>query len=153
MKKSQSKQLSKRQLAVIDDLFAGQLDEQAILDKYNVSRNLYNRWLTQDSFNAEFDRRITWAHRQSQILIARYASLAAAKLVELTDSDKEETARRACLDIINLPSQCVQKTEKPDDAEHIDNQQSQQLTPQTASRLLAALAETEQKITTDAENN
>ena len=29
--------------------------------------------------------------------------LAAAKLVKLTEGDKEETARKACLDIISLP--------------------------------------------------
>ncbi len=93
--------LTKRQLAVIDELFDGD-DEQAVLDKYKVSRRLYNKWLADDAFTGEFDRRIDAAFRQSAVLIARYAPLAAAKLVQLTESDKEETARKACLDIISM---------------------------------------------------
>ena len=99
---AQRKKLSKKQLAVMEDLFNGGLDEQAVLDKHKVSRNVYDRWLTDGLFVSEFDRRIMSAHRQSAALIARYAPLAAAKLVQLTESEKEETARKACLDIISL---------------------------------------------------
>ena len=96
------KQLNKRQLAVIDQLFKGELDEQAILDKYKVSHNLYKRWLANKNFTDEIDRRIESSLRQSALLIARYAPLAAAKLVQLTDSENQETARKACLDIISM---------------------------------------------------
>ncbi|MHC4309749.1 MAG: hypothetical protein ACYSSN_07375 [Planctomycetota bacterium] len=98
-----AKQLTKKQLAVIEDLFAGELDEQAILDKYKLSRKLYNQWRNDDSFAEQFDKRITDAYRQSDVLIARYAPVAAAKLIQLTESDKPETARKACLDIISMP--------------------------------------------------
>ncbi len=40
---AQRKKLSKKQLAVIDDLFSAELDEQAILEKQKVSINVYNR--------------------------------------------------------------------------------------------------------------
>jgi len=40
-----TRKLSSRQLAVIDEIFRGEVDEQSILDKYKVSRKLYNRWL------------------------------------------------------------------------------------------------------------
>ena len=98
------KELSKKQLAVIDDLFSGELDEQAVLEKHKVNRNIYNRWLADDLFVSEFDLKIMSAHRQSAVLIAKYAPLAATKLVQLTGSDKEETARKACMDIISLPA-------------------------------------------------
>jgi len=138
--------LTKRQLAVIEDMFDGD-DEQAVLDKHKVSRRLYNKWLADSDFVGEFDRRIDAAYRQSAVLIARYAPLAAAKLVQLTESDKEETARRACLDIISMQNTGgrIQETEyrrgmKDDGRGTMDDGRSE-LNDETASRLLSALAE------------
>jgi len=135
------KQLSKKQLAVMEDLFSGELDEQAVLDKHKVRRSVYNRWLADGDFVEEFDRRIASAHRQSAALIARYAPLAAAKLVQLTESENQETARKACLDIISLPKIAAQKTEQSDKAKKDGDKPAEQLSEATVSRLLAALAE------------
>ena len=137
-----AKQLTKRQLAIIEDLFSGELDEQAVLDKYNVSRNLYNKWQSDDNFAEQFDRRIANAYRQSLALIAKYAPLAAAKLIQLTESDKAETARKACLDIISMPILTAdRKTQPSSEPQSVDTLQSTSLTEQTASKLLAILAE------------
>lgn len=142
---AKGKQLSKKQLAVIEDLFAGELDEQQVLDKHKISRNVYNKWLGDERFADEFSLRIASAHRQGQLIIAKYASLAAAKLVELTASGKEETARKACLDIISPPTLAAKKTQAPTKAQqNASDEQARQLPPQTASRLLAALAEEKQ---------
>ena len=137
-------QLSKRQLAVIDDMFSGELDEQAVLAKHKVSRDVYDRWLADDSFAEQFDRRMASAHRQSELIIAKYAPLAAAKLVQLTESAKEETARKACLDIISLPKIGAKEAERPDKTKKDSEKQAEQLSEATVSRLLAALAEAEQ---------
>ena len=136
--------LSKKQLAVMEDLFSGELDEQAVLDKHKVRRSVYNRWLADGDFVEEFDRRIASAHRQSAALIARYAPLAAAKLVQLTESENQETARKACLDIIFLPRIAAPKTEQSDKAKKDGDNPDEQLSEATVSRLLAALAEAEQ---------
>ncbi len=141
---AQRKKLSEKQLAVIDDLFSAELDEQAILEKHKVSRNVYNRWLADGLFVSEFDRRIMSAHRQSAALIARYAPLAVAKLVQLTELDKEETARKACVDIISLPALLDKRIAPPSESQADETQPLQQMTEQTASRLLAALAQAEQ---------
>ncbi len=138
------KKLSKKQLAVIDDLFSGELDEQVVLQKHKVNRNVYNRWLANELFASEFDHRIMSAHRQSAVLIAKYAPLAAAKLVQLTESDKEETARKACMDIISLPALLDKKIVQPGELQTTETQLPQQLTEQAAGRLLAALAQAEQ---------
>jgi hypothetical protein len=141
------KRLKKRQLAVIDDMFSGELDEQAVLDKHKVSRNLYNRWLDDGLFVSEFDRRVISAHRQSSALIARYAPLAAAKLVQLTESEKEETARKACVDIISMPALLDKRMAYSNESQTSDpdvSSQTQQLSEATVSRLLAALAQEEQ---------
>ena len=129
--------LSKKQLAVIDEMFTGELDTDAILAKHNVTRRQYDKWLSDENFKSEFTHRIEWLNLQSQALIARYASLAAAKLVALTDSEKEETRRKACLDIISLPRLAAQKQTAPADS---DIEPVENLHPDTASRLLEALA-------------
>ncbi len=138
------KKLSKKQLAVIDDLFSGELDEQAVLEKHKVSRNVYNGWLANGLFSSEFDRRIMSAHRQSTALIAKYAPLAAAKLVQLTESEKVETARRACLDIISLQAILDKRIAESVESQKDGTQTLQQMTEQRASRLLAVLAQAEQ---------
>jgi len=130
-------QLSRKQLAVIDDLFACELDEQAILDKHKIKRATFNRWLADENFEAELVRRIKTTKLLSEVLIAKYSAVAAAKLVSLTESEKEETARKACLDIISLPNSKL--SEQPDSEEN----ETVTISDETASRLLAALAEDE----------
>lgn len=142
---AKKKKFNKRQLAVIDDLFGGEMDEQAILDKYKVSRNLYNKWLADENFAEQFDARIACAHRQSELIIAKYAPLAAAKLVRLTESENQETARKACLDIISLPKIGAKKTEQHDKATKNTDNPAGQISEETASKLLAALADAEQE--------
>lgn len=137
------KQLTKRQLAVIDDLFSGELDEQAALDKHKISRNIYNKWLANEQFSEQLRERITSSHRQSELIVARYAPLAAAKLVELTESQNPETARKACLDIMSLPPAATKKIQATSASERADEQEGQRLSDETVSRLLAVLAEQE----------
>ena len=133
-------QLTKKQLDVIEDLFAGELDEQAILDKYKLSRKIYNQWRNDDSFAEQFEKRITDSYRQSDVLIARYAPVAAAKLIQLTESDKPETARKACLDIISMPILTANRKAQPsEEPQSADTPLS--LNAETAGRLLAVLAE------------
>jgi hypothetical protein len=137
-----AKQLTKKQLDVIEDLFTGELDEQAILDKYKLSRKIYNQWRNDESFAEQFEKRITDAYRQSDVLLARYAPVAAAKLIQLTDSDKPETARKACLDIISMPILTAnRKAQLSDEPQPADTQLPASLNPETAGRLLALLAE------------
>jgi len=126
---------------VVEDLFGAELDEQAILDKHKVSRNVYNRWLADDRFIEQFNEHIARAYRQSELIIARYAPLAAAKLVQLTESDKEETARKACLDILSLPTLAGRNAVTSTENAVSGPLESSQLSAETASRLLAALAE------------
>jgi hypothetical protein len=130
-----AKKLSKKQLRVIEELFAGELGEQAVLDKYKISRKTFNRWLADECFVEQFNERVEKSFRQSRLIIARYAPLAAAKLVELTASDKEETARKACLDIISMHTIPHKSNERQVTGDEIS--------PETASKILAALAEEE----------
>jgi hypothetical protein len=131
-----AKNLTRRQRAVIEDLFTAEMDEQDVLDKHNVSGALYNRWLADERFAEHFERRIAQAHHSGRLILARYASVAAFKLVELTNCKKEEIARRACLDVISLdnPAAVPSASATEDPAACTD------LPVAIASRILAALA-------------
>jgi hypothetical protein len=135
------KYLSQRQLTVLDDLFNSELDEQAVLDKHKVRRSTYDRWLADKIFAERFKQYVNGLKRRSELLMAKYSQLAAAKLVQLTGSDKAETARKACLDIISVPKIRADKDEQTDKAPKESGQQVEQLSDATASRLLTALAE------------
>lgn len=137
------KQMSKRQLAVIEDLFAGNMDEAEVLKKHSVSNRLYSKWLRDEVFSGELRFRIESGQRQSELIIARYVPAAAAKLVALTESGKEETARKACLDIISLPVSFGQ-SERQDVPEKNELNPEAGLSPALAGKLLAALAKEEQ---------
>ena len=135
------KYLSQKQLTVLDDLFSGDLDEQAVLDKHKVRRSTYDRWLADKLFAERFKQYVNGLKRRSELLMAKYSCLAAAKLVGLTASDKAETARKACLDIISVPKIADSRDEQTDKAPKESSQQVEQLSDATASRLLTALAE------------
>jgi hypothetical protein len=137
MKHKKQKHLTKRQMAVIDALFEGGLDEAAVLAKHKVSTRLYRAWLADDLFADELRFRIDSAKRTSELIIARYSPVAAAKLVGLIDSEKDETVRRACLDILASTRQRDEATTESDDS----NEYQQDLPPAVASKLLAVLAE------------
>jgi len=140
---AEKKRLMKKQLAVIDDLFGDELSEQQVLERHKVSRAVYNKWQNQPAFIDEFARRIAALNRQSAVLIARYGPLAAAKLVQLLGSEKEETARKACLDIISAASGAVGGSAEPAQGE--TSQPAEQISAETAGRLLAALADEKSK--------
>ena len=128
--------LTKRQLKFIDELFKSGADEASARDRNNISDTLYRQWLNQKAFTDELIFRSDCAKRASRILLSQYLTVAAAKLVALTGSDKEETARRACLDILSLNvAEAVSDDETPAEAA-LPN-----ISPRTASKLLKILAE------------
>jgi len=134
-----AKNLTRRQRAVIEDLFTAGMDEQNVLAKHKVSQALYSRWLIDERFVEHFERRIAQAYRSGRIVLARHASAAASKLVALTNCEKkEEIARRACLDIITLDNPATAKAAVS--AEDQTDAAAAELPPETATRLLAALA-------------
>lgn len=84
--------------------------------------------------------RIESAQRQSRLIIASYAPVAAAKLVALATNSKEETARKVCLDIIGFESGRAEQNQTQPEFCPAGPDAGSELTPETASRLLAVLA-------------
>jgi hypothetical protein len=137
---AKAKQVTRRQFALIEDLFAGELQEQEILDKHAVGWRLYFRWLADKAFAEQLNRHVAVSYRRSRLLIARKAPTVASTLVGLTECEKEETARKACLDII-CPNSPIHSAETSVAGANDKPAQPAQISPQAASRLLATLAE------------
>ena len=135
---AQKKQLTKKQLSLLDDLFSDDTDIEQVLKKHDVTTSVFNRWQGNENFAVEFDNRIAAMYCQSELIIAKYSTLAAAKLVQLTESESQETARKACLDIIQLPKMLTKKqstTQQDDQPEDVVK-----LSSKNASKILAVLA-------------
>ena len=130
--------LSKQQIAVLDDLFGGQMGEEDVLRKHKVGCQLYRKWLNDDAFADQLEFRMESLQRQGRLMVAKLAPYAAVKLVELMDSDKVEIVRKACLDAKSLPAGSAasegNKSERTKDT-------AGQLDSELAGRLLDILAE------------
>jgi len=126
--------LGNKQRAVINDMFKNGLTEPETLEKHNIRPCRYRKWLENGMFKQEIDARIEAAMRQSKLVMARWLPLAAERLAQLTISEKDETARKACLDIISLHTP---------ETEHktVEEVKPKELPPEVASKLLAALVE------------
>ena len=132
--------LSDKQRAVINDMSQNSLTELEVLEKHNISPGRYRRWLKNGLFVQEIDDRIEAAMRQSKLVMAKWLPLVAERLAQLTISEKDETARKACLDVISLYSHGTeQKTAQ--NAQPVQAKEIKPLPPEIASKLLAALVE------------
>lgn len=146
------RQLTAKQLAVIADLVAGELDDREILARHRVSAATLSRWATEPGFLMELSRQANWLCRRSELLLASYRKLAATRLIELTNCENPETARKACLDVIKISPASYRSGDADGGAAGSSRQQgdeqsapepggqAKRLSPRQASRLLAALA-------------
>jgi hypothetical protein len=130
--------LTAEQLQIIDELFESGGDEAAVLQKHNITFADWQKQLADKDFADELAARMESSKRQGRIILSKYAPYAATKLIQLCESENQETARKAALDILNL------QTGRPD----ISNLKSQisdtklpSLDAETASKILAVLAE------------
>ena len=131
--------LTAKQLEIIDDLFDSGGDETATLQKHNIERKVFQDWLAEKDFADEIAGRLEASKRQSRIILSKYLSVAAVKLVQLCDSENQETSRKACLDILGLQHDQLSKADADQPAESLPP-----LDPATASKILAVLAEDNQ---------
>ena len=132
--------LGNKQRAVINDMFKNGLTEPETLEKHNIRPCRYRKWLEKGLFSQEINDRFEAAVRQSNIVMARWLPLTAERLAQLTISEKDETARKACLDVISLHTpESEQKTTQ--NAQTVQAKEIKPLPPEIASKLLAALAE------------
>jgi len=83
----------------------------------------------------------------SEFMLARYARVAVSNLVRLTDCKQPETARKACIDIITMRTNRLVGTPVVQGDNPTAVSESPNLSPVTAGKLLAVLAEEKVKKT------
>ena len=138
-----TKKLSSRQINILNAMFSGDLTLNDILKSCRVSQITYYDWLSDSLFMAAFDKRVDSARAVLTSTLSAYSQAALLALVNLTRSEKTETARKACLDIVKL----VQEEKDEQDAKfEIPNVPrlsvgQEVLSPEQSSSILNALAE------------
>lgn len=147
--------LSSKQIKVLDELFGKEqiLDEEEVLERNGVKAGEYRRWLKKKSYVREYEARMEALSRRRRLLINRCATFATAKLIGLIESENEETARKACLDIIGRIRQTdggqVQNVEDKRQNEELKNKNEElkedessevELTAKQAEKILESLA-------------
>jgi len=128
--------LTQKQKKVAQEIFAGQLTEDEIISRNNLSARLMNKWLNSEQFQAELQRLCDISIRETRLIIARFGPIAAMRLAAMLEPDekKPDVARKAALDMID---RCLNKTatEPTDDQDTTDN-----ITDQQARQMLLTLA-------------
>ena len=140
-----TKKVSSRQMRVLDGLFTGELTLNEVLKKCRVSQITYYDWLSDSMFMSAFDKRIDSARAVLTSTLAAYSQTALLSLVNLTRSEKTETARKACLDIVKLVQVERDEQNSKEDISPIQNlsRQGRTLTQSECSTILNALAQRE----------
>ena len=138
-----TKKLSSRQINVLDGLFTGELTLNEILKSCRVSQITYSDWLSDPFFMSAFDKRIDSGRAVLTSTLSAYSQAALLALVNLTRSEKTETARKACLDIVKLVQDEKDEQTTKDDTPAMPmlSHQGRTLTPGESSAILQALAE------------
>jgi len=138
---AKKKRLDKKQIAVIEELVNGGLEEHAALKKHGVRQSTFNRWLRESLFVAELGWRLGWLKFRGDLTVARCKSIAADRLAKLTESDKPETARKACFDILRLDEAADFGSEECEGKCSDEDTPYEGLSAEMAGKLLAVLAE------------
>jgi len=128
--------LTKKQFEAISDLFETGGDESKVLEKHKIQLSVWLKWQRNKDFTDEISRRMRSLDTQGQILIVKYRPLAIAHLISLCSNENSETSRKACLDMLNLMINGLKSAESPPSDEKL-----LKIKPETASKLLAVLAE------------
>ena len=125
--------LNKKQRDFLDEILNNRSSVELASDKLNISSDCLCKWFASPEFTEELARRLELIIKRADMLISQNRLTAAEKLINLTSCEKEETARKACLDILELTATITDKNHKP----------QQKIDPKLAAKLLSILAESE----------
>ncbi len=129
--------IKKKQKEAIDELYQGDGDELAVCSKLNIKNSQWQSWLGSREFSSELEYRTAALKRQTEIMLAKYSPLAVAVLISLCKSQSDETSRKACVDILQIALNL--QSRQPEASN--DNRQTPEIDQETASAVLAVLAE------------
>jgi len=142
-KKQDKKAVSEtKALVAVDEILKGESEDKT-LKRHRIEPEAFDKLLNNPKFVLQVSNRIGLSIIRTKLLIAQYARAATAKLIHLTECDKEETARKACLDVITLATKQSDITIQKEKVSQIieDANSPTELTEDQASKMLALLAE------------
>jgi len=142
-KKQDKKAVSEtKALVAVDEILKGESEDKT-LKRHRIEPEAFDKLLNNPKFVLQVSNRIGLSIIRTKLLIAQYAQAATAKLIHLTECDKEETARKACLDVITLATKQSDITIQKEKVSQIieDANSPTELTEDQASKMLALLAE------------
>ncbi len=123
--------INKRQKDFLVEILDKRIPVDTAMERLDIGAALLCQWFSSPAFLDELAKRIEFITKRSDMLISQHRLTAVERLVLLTNCDKEETARKACLDIIELTDN-DKNNEKDADLPPIS--------PETAAKLLEILA-------------
>lgn len=126
--------LTKAQKCVLTLIFEDKKTEEEALEEAKVARPIYDGWFRQALWLKEYEHRIMACKRTSDLIITTFKEVAATKLVTLTNCEKEDVARKACLDII-------EREIKVDEITEIEKEVK--LKPRTQEKIMEIMANDE----------
>lgn len=128
--------LTKKQREVAKAVYEGQFSETELSERFGITVRQLHKWSQSEGFKQELALLCEAAERETRFIINRYGPIAAAKLVELLDSEKDDTARRTALDMVdrclNTQATCSDDRDEANEGPISDEQ---------ARRMLLTLAE------------
>lgn len=128
--------LTKKQREVAKAVYEGQFSETELAERFGITVRQLHKWSQSEGFKQELALLCAVAERETRFIINRYGPIAAAKLVELLDSDKDDTARRTALDMVD---RCLNmQVANRDD---LDDTNAGPISDEQARRMLLTLAE------------
>lgn len=128
--------LSKKQKEVVREMYEQQLSEREVLERFGLSNKVFQRWLNSEEFTDELERLCANSARETRLILSRFGPVAAVRLVELMQSEKDDVARRASLELIGkCLGSCDSELDGNDDARGIGDVSDAQ-----AREMLAMLA-------------
>ena len=133
--------LSGKQKKLIEALFTDLADDE-LSEKFSITRATFVTWLEQKAFATSLAKGFHSRRVLTELLIAREAPGVVSQLIALTASDNPETARKACLDVLELLRSCDTPIVAPPESDK-PGKGERTVTPQQQSRMLAVLAEDE----------
>lgn len=124
--------INSRQRRFLNEILDKRVPIDNAIEIVGIDERLLCAWFATPAFLEELARRIEFITKRADMLISQHRLTAVEKLVTLTSCEKEETARKACLDIIELTTEknTQQQTEP-----------TPQLSPELAAKLLSIIAD------------
>jgi translation elongation factor EF-Ts len=123
--------VTKKQKDFLTEIIDNRLTVEEAMKKGRINQITLRKWFSSQPFIIELAKRIECLVKRADMLISQHRLTAVERLLRLTDSEKEETARKACLDILKLTSSGKSTAKEPD---------MPSFSPQTAAKLLEILA-------------